>query len=751
MGSSKRLKPIPLLRLALSYLSLLLVIILLGGSMFLAALNAVTKQTVNTVGMFLDPIAIRIGSFIDEANYFCYTVNRLPSIAKLMQGSASPSNDEVSLIREATQSLSSFEDSGGLVAGYQVYLSRSDLILEPGNCCRDIEWLYGKSFGFDALTAMQWRSEVLQARESSRFYPMQDMKISMKNGRMLVYTRSLTNVHKLAGKMIFYVDGDALQELFHPLTKLFRGSACLLENDGQMLVHSGGLSNELGQSLLNSINLPSGSRIDIAGDDQHIVFSHRIPSINCTLMAAIPFSAILRQTSGVLKPMLIAAVLMVLLGLGLTFFSISKTRKPLVNTMALLSKNDDGSLAQKGLNQLHQAVNQLVSSHTMLSERLKEQRAALRMAVVASLESGDTLDDRELDILLSHVGIKPEGDRFRGVYLTLSQGEDIDSDELEQEDIRRALISELLKPYEPRLLFLSLKDRSGFILLYSENSHEDVDLTRFFSDLYNACKSVEDMEPHIYVGSECSKLCYLPHSLLSARKLMLSDERNAFLSIADASGGTAQSYLYTEQHEKKLTALAVMGREEELLALLDDIYEQNMLRQLSRFNGQLLFFRMVGTLSGVMEETDLPQELTFSLHKLTMDQFFALLKASYQKVCQNNRSKHTARTAQLIQNILSYLDQNCTDPSLSLASTALHFGITEKYLSSFIHEKSGINFSTYVERLRIAKANELLASTDLSFVEISQRVGYTNVKTFRRAYIRTEGVAPSEARRMQSV
>ena len=58
----------------------------------------------------------------------------------------------------------------------------------------------------------------------------------------------------------------------------------------------------------------------------------------------------------------------------------------------------------------------------------------------------------------------------------------------------------------------------------------------------------------------------------------------------------------------------------------------------------------------------------------------------------------------------------------------------------------GVNFSAYLEQQRISRAHELLRTTGMSVQTISDSVGYANIRSFRRAYIRVVGCPPSADR-----
>lgn len=736
-----------LLKFTIYYFCLLVVIVLLGIGTFLVSINVTARQTEEVNTLILEQTALHIDNSFREANSFAYTASGLSCVQKLMLLSSPFSGDAILSICDAMDNIPPFGDGNGLFVDYQIYLSNGDFIVQYGNSCLKIDRFYGYSFSYGDMTVSDWKQTVLKST-GTLLLPAAPANINGISGSMLLYVRNLSYLSRSAGCVIFYIDENALKQLFSPLYELSAAYSMVLSEKGVLLSAHNDLPASFDFSPLLSKNAASGSyQAEYDGRKMLISFAHLFNS-GCVIASATPYTAIVSRASTVLKPMIICIALLFGVGLILTFYAIRTTHRPLAKTMELLA-SEGGSLAQKGFRQLDQAVHQLVDSHHLLARRLDEQRMELRAAIVASLERGDTLEDGELDILLSHVGLRIEGDRFRGVYLIIPNDSELDSDMLKRSDMRRALVIELLAPYAPRICFLSLKNRSSFILLHARYQDEQVDMNSFFNRLYHVMRNVEGLEPRFYVGTECSNLCYLPHSLLAARQLMLKDVSSAYISIAQEPDQPISDYCYTEQQENQLISLTALGKEEQVARMLETIYQVNTRKPLSLFSSQMLFFKMMGTLSSVSDNIALPEELTCSLHKINILQFFDLLKSQYMELCRQSKARQTERASHLIQQVIAYIDANCTDYSLSLTSTAQHFGITDKYLSAFIHEKAGINFSSYLEQLRIRKANELLEHTDSTVDDIAQHIGYANGKTFRRAYSRVTGIAPSEYRNMR--
>lgn len=87
---------------------------------------------------------------------------------------------------------------------------------------------------------------------------------------------------------------------------------------------------------------------------------------------------------------------------------------------------------------------------------------------------------------------------------------------------------------------------------------------------------------------------------------------------------------------------------------------------------------------------------------------------------------------------------------LSLDYLAQTLNMSSAYLSAYIKEKTGTNFSEHLNSLRVSKAKELLTGTTLNINDISRQVGYHNVTSFNRMFKKGTGLAPSEYRK-QSV
>ena len=120
------------------------------------------------------------------------------------------------------------------------------------------------------------------------------------------------------------------------------------------------------------------------------------------------------------------------------------------------------------------------------------------------------------------------------------------------------------------------------------------------------------------------------------------------------------------------------------------------------------------------------------------------------KIADSSGSRKTSHAEKVIEQVKAYIEVNYADSDMGLARVASAFNITDVYLSTLFKAQTGENFNTYLEGIRLRSARKLLANSDISVSEISQKIGYSSGESFRRAFKRKEGISPSEYRNLQS-
>ena len=222
--------------------------------------------------------------------------------------------------------------------------------------------------------------------------------------------------------------------------------------------------------------------------------------------------------------------------------------------------------------------------------------------------------------------------------------------------------------------------------------------------------------------------------------------------------GLEKGFVLGAPYLEKLNALTIAGEYEQIAQLLDALYQKNYQEiRISALQNRLLLsaltdamLRQLENSPGVRDQPDqyraLYRETALVLEAKTPELAFGQVRQIYEKVCEIVNERKRSHNRELAERIRNYLDTHYADDGLCLTSVGEVFNLNERYLSTFFREQLGESFTGYLMRIRMDMAKTLLLESELPIVEIAERVGYANVDTFRKAYKRYTGSAPSALR-----
>lgn len=144
--------------------------------------------------------------------------------------------------------------------------------------------------------------------------------------------------------------------------------------------------------------------------------------------------------------------------------------------------------------------------------------------------------------------------------------------------------------------------------------------------------------------------------------------------------------------------------------------------------------------SGVMDDTDVVSRL---YEKRRLYEVMDSLREEFGKMF---RGMEQLTGEHITDRVLRFIDTNYSK-NLKLETIASSFGYSSAYLGKILKEKTGESFNSYLDRLRIEKAKELLGREDLKVCEISRKIGYENIDYFYYKFRKYLGQSPNEYRK----
>lgn len=111
-----------------------------------------------------------------------------------------------------------------------------------------------------------------------------------------------------------------------------------------------------------------------------------------------------------------------------------------------------------------------------------------------------------------------------------------------------------------------------------------------------------------------------------------------------------------------------------------------------------------------------------------------------------NACRQGRKSLSPVHQAILYIEKNYAK-DLSLHDLAERFNYSSNYFSTLFKNETGENLVSYVNRIRLAKAEEMLKATTWSNCEIADRVGIHDYKYFNRLFKKNHGCSVSEYRK----
>ncbi|WP_311564599.1 helix-turn-helix domain-containing protein [Peptoniphilus duerdenii] len=121
-------------------------------------------------------------------------------------------------------------------------------------------------------------------------------------------------------------------------------------------------------------------------------------------------------------------------------------------------------------------------------------------------------------------------------------------------------------------------------------------------------------------------------------------------------------------------------------------------------------------------------------------------KDSYQNINNITHIKHDENTGNMVKYIYKNYAKN-----LHIGNISKMFDLTPPAINEALSYLVEMNFSNFLNNLRIKRAAELLIETEKPIIEIALEVGYNSSKTFSRNFIKFMRVNPGEFRNLESL
>lgn len=473
-------------------------------------------------------------------------------------------------------------------------------------------------------------------------------------------------------------------------------------------------------------------------------------------------------------PLLLPCILSLVSGFLVAVFLAKVTYKPLEKLINKVFKQNDffknnGKKSQV-LNEyklIETSFDKLVIEKETIMHRVKNYENAARCNLLLRLLNGyfeyDKLSEKLLELGLNYnnsssycVVLINEGKNFHVKKASKEQMsiQKYTSDMPSLEKRKRlnfiVTVSEVLDSANmPFQLLEDLNDDIAVIISLDHPEKDEVYVHKVIENVRLKIESSNNIKPIISVGSIEKGIIGISKSYQIARKNMecaifgLDLLGNPKIVI---EGGF---YYYPTDWEIQLINNLKVGNFDTVARIIDEIKLENKNRQLSTDAMKRLVSLIMETIIRVLNELNInvrmyQREFKELMVSEDMETLWSYLYEVSNCICERNRYANDSENIDLEKNLLQYVNDNYSNSSLSLKELSEVFNMPVSSISKIFKEVSGINFYDYICRLRMEKAKELLKDAGYDICNIAKAVGYENVYSFKRAFLRYEGIKPRD-------
>lgn len=102
----------------------------------------------------------------------------------------------------------------------------------------------------------------------------------------------------------------------------------------------------------------------------------------------------------------------------------------------------------------------------------------------------------------------------------------------------------------------------------------------------------------------------------------------------------------------------------------------------------------------------------------------------------------------MVKNVLEYIENNYTDPNLSIDMIASEINRSANYTRSLFKQSQGISISDYISKKRFDEVCRQLVETNLTAQEIGASIGLNSGSYFYTSFKRHTGYTPDQYRNL---
>jgi len=374
------------------------------------------------------------------------------------------------------------------------------------------------------------------------------------------------------------------------------------------------------------------------------------------------------------------------------------------------------------------------------------------------------LERSEIQEKFDSYGIKLSGSIFMVSVVSVDHGAaNAGACTIEDEELLKFAISNISEEIMNKYL-------SGVVLIHNDHvvliaGHDTDDEDKAVEHMFLVLEEIRqslakflELSVTIGLGAACDDISCISHSYEGAvtaldYRMVMGSGR--IIYINDIEPMSTEKVVFDDQKERMLSTYIRVGTVEEINEYLDFLFKELVEVKASLKDCQIYLIEMIASIVKVCKslQVDIAEifgenvNLFVDMYNFsTIDEVKNWIKGICVKLMGYISGKRRDLCDLQVEMAKEYAMKNYSNPEITIEKVCRYLHISPSYFSSIFKKKTGETFMSFLQRIRMETAKELLKTTNLKAFEIAEKVGYSDPHYFSFSYKKFYGLSPKEYR-----
>ena len=752
----------------MSYILILFVPIFITGTVYIKTEKIIANEINQSNSFLLGKVQQRMDNqlkLIEKISFEAMVNQHIQEIARNRQFTDPPQSYA---IVQAVRDLKLLHINNTTVFDIYVYFKDTDTVISL-NTTSDSKTFYSTYYGVDEEGYSNWL-DTQKGIYNGSYLSMTGKNEYGQNSRLIGYFRSLPydkGAEKTATLVIVMKEAELMKDA-SGIDITNKGIFQIIDSGDNIIASTG---DYVGDDSIKYEKLSGKSGIiDGKFNGERAVISYISSDITeWKYVLSTPAKVFWEKADYSRNLFLIALLSCLLLGGALSCFLVRKNYSPLSILVRYFKDIDPLNFGEK-VNEysfLHEAIKSELEERKKLNYKIEQQNKVLKNSFISDLMKGKTAPGVSSEDLLDSYHMNFNTEYFAVMAFYFENIEDFIKEDRELNYLAAyKMVQFILTNVVEELVN---RKNTGFMaevddLMVCLINLNDTDIKDYKAELARvATEATEFIEKNykIHFITSASNVHETVAGIREAygeaieamqHKIIVKD--SGILFYDEINILPKGDYYYPIEKEYQMINYIKAGDLSRAKGILEEVFDRNFgNRTLPVQTATCLMINMASTMIRALNEIGDERRDSFLkefgpvetlLDCKTVNEMRSKMQEAIAKICTHAGKK--VRIKHVIEKVISYVEKNYQDDNLSVYAIAENFGLNSGYLSKEFKEHAGIGLSDFIGKVRVEKAKQLLADRKTSLEQAAAMVGYTNMRTFTRAFAKNEGITPGKFR-----